>query len=307
LRGLVRSTLKIGTVQMKVQLIVVKGKPEGKVIPLTGGSFKIGRGEACHLRPNSELVSREHTEVVVTDDRVIVRDLGSRNGTIVNGKALTKDHALKNGDLLVVGPLTFAVDIQGAPASVEAPRAPAAGARKAKPVSLEDVSNDEIEAWLVSDDAHTPPDRPSGVYKGDTQTFAAYKEGDKAKGAKPDPAPAKPGPAPAKPGPAAGRPAPPKPAPKPAEPEPEPEPEPQFDEDFNPFAQGPDDDAENEAATDEAEAPVEELIDESNPFHVKKPKPEAPPAAPSKPTYQDSASAANDILKRMMDRRRASK
>jgi hypothetical protein len=52
----------------------------------------------------------------------------------------------------------------------------------------------------------------------------------------------------------------------------------------------------------------EELIDESNPFHAKKPKPEAPePAKSAKPSYQDSASAANDILKRMMERRRGSK
>jgi len=43
---------------MKVQLIVVRGKPEGKVIPLAGPKFKIGRGETCHLRPNSEQVSR---------------------------------------------------------------------------------------------------------------------------------------------------------------------------------------------------------------------------------------------------------
>ena len=50
---------------MKVQLIVVQGKPEGKVIPLLGPVFKIGRGETCHLRPNSELVSREHAEFTI--------------------------------------------------------------------------------------------------------------------------------------------------------------------------------------------------------------------------------------------------
>ena len=72
---------------MKVQLIVVRGKPEGKVIPLVGSKFKIGRGETCHLRPNSEQVSREHAEFTLESNVVIVRDLGSRNGTLVNGKA----------------------------------------------------------------------------------------------------------------------------------------------------------------------------------------------------------------------------
>ena len=101
---------------MKVQLIVVRGKPEGKVIPLAGPKFKIGRGETCHLRPNSEQVSREHAEFTIESSTVIVRDLGSRNGTLVNGKALTTEACkLKDRDLVQVGPLTFAVSIQDAP------------------------------------------------------------------------------------------------------------------------------------------------------------------------------------------------
>ncbi len=90
---------------MKVQLVVVRGKPEGKVIPLVGPNFKIGRGETCHLRPNSEQVSREHAEFTISMDSVIVRDLGSRNGTLVNGKALTAECRLKDQDLVQVGPL----------------------------------------------------------------------------------------------------------------------------------------------------------------------------------------------------------
>ena len=78
---------------MKVQLVVVRGKPEGKVIPLVGPSFKIGRGETCHLRPNSEQVSREHAEFTIVGEAISVSDLGSRNGTLVNGKALTTERA----------------------------------------------------------------------------------------------------------------------------------------------------------------------------------------------------------------------
>src|SRR5918998_1362748 len=106
---------------MKVQLIVAKGRPEGKVIPLPGRSFKIGRGDQCQLRPNSDLVSREHAEIVVTDDRVTVRDLGSRNGTFVNGEVLTRERVLAHCDLLDVGPLTFTVAIQGSPSGARTP------------------------------------------------------------------------------------------------------------------------------------------------------------------------------------------
>src|SRR3954471_13509759 len=111
---------------MKVQLIVVRGKPEGKVIPLAGTKFKIGRGETCHLRPNSEQVSREHAEFTVTPERVTVQDLGSRNGTLVNGKALTEPCTLKDRDLVQIGPLTFAVAIEDVP--VPAAKAAAAPA-----------------------------------------------------------------------------------------------------------------------------------------------------------------------------------
>jgi predicted component of type VI protein secretion system len=114
-----------GTVAMKVQLIVVQGKPEGKVIPLVGPVFKIGRGETCHLRPNSERVSREHAEFTVTADKVVVRDLGSRNGTLVNGKALNQPCPLKDRDLVQVGPLTFAVSLLDEASDVEMPTVPA--------------------------------------------------------------------------------------------------------------------------------------------------------------------------------------
>src|SRR4051812_47950751 len=188
---------------MKVSLIVVQGKPEGKIIPLEGPLFRIGRAETCHLRLSSVEVSREHAEFSISPDGVTARDLGSRNGTQLNGKSLPEPTPVKNGDLIQVGNLTFAVSIQGAPASVAAPARPAASAR---PASLDDVSHDQIDSWLVADNARPLPDRPSGVYDGDTVTLNAYKDAAKSAAspqaapppkAKPTPQPAKVAPAPA--------------------------------------------------------------------------------------------------------------
>src|SRR5262249_43248648 len=142
----------VGTVFMKVQLVVVRGKPEGKVIPLVGPNFKIGRGETCHLRPNSEQVSREHAEFTISGDSVIVRDLGSRDATLVNGKALPAECRLKDRDLVQVGPLTFAVSISEtapAKAATAAPAAPAAAVAAKAKGSPDDVSGDEIDSWLL--------------------------------------------------------------------------------------------------------------------------------------------------------------
>jgi len=266
---------------MKVQLVVVQGKPEGKTIPLAGPKFKIGRGEGCHLRPNSDLVSREHAEFEILVDSVTVRDLGSRNGTDVNGKPLAKGEplALKNGDLVKVGSLTFAVAIEGAPAAKAS--APAGPGKK----SLDDVSHDEIDAWLVSDEARPTPDRPSGVYGGETMTHDTFKGLGKEKPAAPAPAAKAPAPAPAA-----------------KKPEPEPEPEVEELEQYSPD----DDDGIEDLSKAEAEEIPEEFIDESNPFYVKK-KEAAPAGGAAKPSTKDSSDAAGDILRKMMDRRKASK
>ena len=175
---------------MKVQLVVVRGKPEGKVIPLAGPKFKIGRGETCHLRPNSEQVSREHAEFTLEAGTLIVRDLGSRNGTLVNGKALTTESCtLKDRDLVQVGPLTFAVSIQDAPAPASRPAAaPAAGKPKPSP---DDISTDDIDSWLLGENAANAADQPTAVYGGDTITIAAFKDSQAA----PPPAAAKAAPA----------------------------------------------------------------------------------------------------------------
>jgi len=337
---------------MKVQLVVVQGKPEGMVIPLATPKYKIGRGEACQLRPNSDLVSREHAEFVLGADSVLVQDLGSRNGTEVNGKRLTPNQPqpLRSGDLIKVGTLTFAISIEGVPAG-KASVILSGGGRKP---SLDDVSGDEIDAWLVSDETRPTPDRPSGVYGGDTITLATFQGQEKAKAPEPPkpvttPAarPIAPAPAPAAPAPVAKapEPTPPLPAPVAKAPEPAPTPpppvaprppapvaeEPAMNPLFN-FEPDPTDEAQPEvdaesfeelveddgiedlaalqaadsAGDDATDALADEFVDESNPFYVKKKADEGPADKPN-PTSGDSSTAAGDILRKLLDRRRASK
>lgn len=108
---------------MEVQLVVVRGKPEGRVIPLVGPSFKIGRDETCQLRLIGDRISREHAEFTLTADALFVRDLGSREGTFVNGKALTTEPCrLKDHDLVRVGDLTFAISLSEARGNMDGTR-----------------------------------------------------------------------------------------------------------------------------------------------------------------------------------------
>jgi pSer/pThr/pTyr-binding forkhead associated (FHA) protein len=92
---------------VKAQLIVVYGKPRNTIKTLPLGDCLIGRGEECQVRTNSPLVSRQHCLVHVTKDEAILRDLGSTNGTLVNGKRVLNERQLVPGDLLQIGPVVF--------------------------------------------------------------------------------------------------------------------------------------------------------------------------------------------------------
>ena len=59
---------------MEVKLVVVGGKHAGTAIPIPGPKFLIGRGEDCHFRPQSHLVSRRHCTIVVQEDSVAIKD-----------------------------------------------------------------------------------------------------------------------------------------------------------------------------------------------------------------------------------------
>ena len=94
-------------------LKVVGGKNAGQILELPIGKFLVGREEDCHLRPNSDLVSRHHCVFITDQYGVRLRDLGSTNGTEVNDEPLNGAVTLKAGDTVAFGKLTFEVLING--------------------------------------------------------------------------------------------------------------------------------------------------------------------------------------------------
>lgn len=73
-------------------------------IPLPDGCHLIGRGEGCLIRCQSIRVSRRHAQVVITADRVVLEDLGSRNGTWLRGERIRGPSEIQPGDAVNVGP-----------------------------------------------------------------------------------------------------------------------------------------------------------------------------------------------------------
>jgi pSer/pThr/pTyr-binding forkhead associated (FHA) protein len=67
-----------------------------------GRSLRIGRSSGCDVVLTDDAVSRRHAEIALRGGLCVVRDLGSCNGTYVNGRPVTRAR-LRRGDELQVG------------------------------------------------------------------------------------------------------------------------------------------------------------------------------------------------------------
>ena len=138
---------------MQVSLKVVGGKNDGRLIAINVPEFVIGRGETAHLRPQSDLVSRAHCSVLVADGKVVLRDLGSRNGTFLNDERLEGEQQVTIGDRFRVGRLQFEFQIDHAVAGSKKPKVEGvreAAARTAATAG-EDFDDESITDWLSQD------------------------------------------------------------------------------------------------------------------------------------------------------------
>jgi len=71
--------------------------------------FTVGRKPEASLCIPSPTVSREHAELTVVDRGLLLRDLGSTNGTSVNGVRITEPCTVRHGDLIQFGQIVFRV------------------------------------------------------------------------------------------------------------------------------------------------------------------------------------------------------
>lgn len=95
----------------QVSLKVLGGKHDGEIISISTPKFLVGREGDCHLRPNSDMISRHHCAFTVDDYGLRLRDLGSTNGTFVNGERLRGVVQLNDGDQVSFGKLQFEVHL----------------------------------------------------------------------------------------------------------------------------------------------------------------------------------------------------
>jgi len=91
---------------LRPRLLVLSGPLKDSVIPLSDGEITIGREASNGLAVIDPSVSRRHCAVCGQEGKFQVRDLGSRNGTIVNGEGV-QEQELKHGDQIAAGDSSF--------------------------------------------------------------------------------------------------------------------------------------------------------------------------------------------------------
>lgn len=104
---------------MKVSLVMVKADGSAREFPVERLPLVIGRDPSVKFRIPISAVSRRHCELFIDDNELMVRDMGSSNGTYVNG-AKKREMELAPGDLLTVGGIVFVVKVNGLPAKIDA-------------------------------------------------------------------------------------------------------------------------------------------------------------------------------------------
>jgi len=136
---------------MDVTLKVLEGAKVGAKISIKKPEFTIGRSQSCSLCAGSSAVSRQHCMISRDESKVTVRDMGSRNGTLVNGEKIEGTVELASGDEITVGPLKFLLTISTSLNSVKKPEVKSVAEAVVRTASTPtgSIGDEDISKWLL--------------------------------------------------------------------------------------------------------------------------------------------------------------
>jgi phosphoserine phosphatase RsbU/P len=93
-------------------LVILQGPKPGQRFSLTGPCIAIGRQPDAHVYLDSLAVSRQHAQILCDDGAYFVEDVGSSNGTWLNGNRVTRRAPLTAQDQLQIGPYVFGLRLE---------------------------------------------------------------------------------------------------------------------------------------------------------------------------------------------------
>lgn len=97
---------KSGLKKDRAFLIVLAGSNVGEMYKLESSEMILGRSSSCTIRLTDDGISRNHAKLTMRDGKGTLEDLGSANGTIVNGDPI-RHHELRDGDKIRLGTTTI--------------------------------------------------------------------------------------------------------------------------------------------------------------------------------------------------------
>lgn len=97
-------------------LVVRQGPQAGMSFPIRGNQAIIGREEGVEVILQDPESSRRHSRVSWQGGQFVVEDLGSTNGTFVNGVQITSPRVVNSGDTIGIGQTALVFQVAGAPA-----------------------------------------------------------------------------------------------------------------------------------------------------------------------------------------------
>jgi len=135
-------------------LEIQTGKLKGRRLLFAVESAVVGRGDQARIRIASPEVSRMHCRLTRQEDSVLVEDLGSRNGTFVDGRPVRGRALLEQGSTLTVGPISLR--LLGDDVTEDRPSLPGVSIAGRRGRQSEAVSEDHIVSWLSDHELAIP-------------------------------------------------------------------------------------------------------------------------------------------------------
>ena len=125
---------------MVVNLVLMTKNGDPKSFALPSNVTVIGRRRNCDLWIPLDSVSRRHCQLSLEDGTLKVRDLGSRNGTFLNGKRI-REAVAHAGDRIQIGPVLLTLQIDGKPARITPPASRPKAEKAASPASDDEFTD----------------------------------------------------------------------------------------------------------------------------------------------------------------------
>src|SRR5258708_22190093 len=87
----------------RAYLVVLAGSSVGEMYKIEGEKTIIGRGQKAQIWLLDDGISREHAQLLIVNDPIVLQDLGSTNGTYCNGLKVAANNDLVAGHKILVG------------------------------------------------------------------------------------------------------------------------------------------------------------------------------------------------------------